>query len=94
MLQSGDMAAKLGTLADAKQFFLQVAERRSKRGDKKGAAEIAIRLGTLDPEDLEARMRAASSPRNQATKPPRCASTRTSPAGSRKRNATPTRSSR
>ncbi len=59
MLQSGDMAAKLGTLADAKQFFNQVAERRQKRGDKKGATEIAIRLGTLDPEDYEARMRAA-----------------------------------
>ena len=59
MLQSGDMAAKLGTLADAKQFFTQVAERRQKRGDKKGATEIAIRLGTLDPEDYEARMRAA-----------------------------------
>jgi tetratricopeptide (TPR) repeat protein len=59
MVQSGDMAAKLGTLADAKQFFTQVAERRQKRGDKKGATEIAIRLGTLDPEDYEARMRAA-----------------------------------
>ncbi len=58
MLQSGDLAAKQGTLADAKQFFLQVAERRKGRGDRKGAAEIAIRLGTLDPEDLDARLRA------------------------------------
>lgn len=59
LLQSGDLAARQGTLADAKQFFQTVAERRKARGDKKGAAEIAIRLGTLDPEDLEARMRAA-----------------------------------
>ncbi len=59
MLQSGDLAAKSGKLADAKQYFNQVAERRNKRGDKKGATEIAIRLGTLDPEDLDARMRAA-----------------------------------
>lgn len=59
MLQSGDLAAKQGTLADAKVFFNQVAERRKARGDKKGAAEIAIRLGTLDPDDIEARMRAA-----------------------------------
>ena len=59
MVQSGDMAAKLGTLADAKVYFNQVAERRNKRGDKKGATEIAIRLGTLDPEDYDARMRAA-----------------------------------
>ena len=59
LLQSGDLAAKQGTLADAKQYFLQVAERRKARGDKKGAAEVAIRLGTLDPEDLDARTRAA-----------------------------------
>lgn len=59
MLQSGDLAARQGTLADAKVFFNQVAERRKARGDRKGAAEIAIRLGTLDPEDINARMRAA-----------------------------------
>jgi tetratricopeptide (TPR) repeat protein len=58
LLQSGDLAAKQGTLADAKQFFTQVAEKRKARGDKKGAAEVAIRLGMLDPEDLESRMRA------------------------------------
>jgi tetratricopeptide (TPR) repeat protein len=58
LLQSGDLAAKQGTLADAKQFFMQVADKRKARGDKKGAAEVQIRLGTLDPEDLEARMRA------------------------------------
>ncbi|HUQ88968.1 MAG TPA: tetratricopeptide repeat protein [Vicinamibacterales bacterium] len=58
LLQSGDLAAKLGTLADAKQFFMQVADKRKARGDKKGAAEIAIKLGTLDPEDLDSRMRA------------------------------------
>jgi tetratricopeptide (TPR) repeat protein len=59
LLQSGDLAAKLGTLADAKQFFTQVADKRKARGDKKGAAEVAIKLGTLDPEDLDSRMRAA-----------------------------------
>jgi len=59
LLQSGDLAARQGTLADAKQYFQTVAERRKARGDKKGAAEIAIRLGTLDPDDLEARLRAA-----------------------------------
>jgi tetratricopeptide (TPR) repeat protein len=59
LLQSGDIAARQGTLADAKQYFQAVADRRKARGDRKGAAEIAIRLGTLDPDDLEARMRAA-----------------------------------
>ncbi len=59
LLQSGDLAARQGTLADAKQYFQAVADRRKARGDKKGAAEVAIRLGTLDPDDLEARLRAA-----------------------------------
>ncbi|MFM8534875.1 MAG: tetratricopeptide repeat protein, partial [Acidimicrobiia bacterium] len=58
LLQLGGLAAKQGTLADAKQYFLQVAERRKAKGDKKGAAEVAIRLGTLDPDDLDARLRA------------------------------------
>jgi tetratricopeptide (TPR) repeat protein len=58
LLQSGDLAAKQGTLADAKKYFLQVAEMRKTRGDRKGAAEVAIKLGTLDPEDLDARVRA------------------------------------
>ena len=59
LLQTGDLAAKSGKLVDAKQYFNQVMERRTKRGDKKGATEIAIRLGTLDPEDFESRMNAA-----------------------------------
>ena len=59
MLQSGDLAAKTGKLVEAKQFFTQVLERRRKKGDKKGATEIAIRLGTVDPEDIPARMGAA-----------------------------------
>ncbi|HXG90206.1 MAG TPA: tetratricopeptide repeat protein [Vicinamibacterales bacterium] len=59
LLQSGDIAAKQGLLADAKNAFKVVAERRKARGDKKGAAEINIRIGTLDPEDLDARLGAA-----------------------------------
>ena len=59
IFQSGDLAARQNKLVDAKQFFTQLAERRKARGDKKGAAEMAIRLGTLDPEDYEARLRAA-----------------------------------
>ena len=59
LLQTADLSAKSGKLVDAKQYFNQVMERRTKRGDKKGATEIAIRLGTLDPEDVESRMNAA-----------------------------------
>ncbi len=59
LLQLGEIAAQQGLLADAKQYFHQVAERRASRGDKAGAAELSIRLGTLDPEDLDARLGAA-----------------------------------
>jgi tetratricopeptide (TPR) repeat protein len=59
LLQAGEVAAKQGLLADAKNAFKSVADRRKGRGDKKGAAEINIRVGTLDPDDLEARLGAA-----------------------------------
>ncbi len=59
LLQSGDLAARQGTLADAKRYFQMVADLRKARGDRKGMAEMAVRLGTLDPDDLEARLRAA-----------------------------------
>ena len=59
LLKSGEIAAKQGLLADAKAAFRSVAEQRRKAGDTKGAAEISIRIGTLDPEDLEARLGAA-----------------------------------
>ena len=60
LMQSADLATKQGTLADAKKLLQTVAELRTKRGDKKGAAEISVRLGMLDPEDLDARLRAAN----------------------------------
>jgi tetratricopeptide (TPR) repeat protein len=59
LLQSGDIASKQGLLADAKNAFKAVAELRRGKGDKKGAAEISVRIGTLDPDDLEARLGAA-----------------------------------
>jgi tetratricopeptide (TPR) repeat protein len=59
LLQSGEIAARLGLLADAKTTFKTIADRRRGRGDKKGAAEMSIRIGTLDPEDLDSRLGAA-----------------------------------
>jgi lipopolysaccharide biosynthesis regulator YciM len=58
-LQSGDLAAKTGKLLEARTYFEQVMQKRQKKGDKKGVTELAIRLGTLDPDDLESRMKAA-----------------------------------
>jgi tetratricopeptide (TPR) repeat protein len=59
LIQSAELATKQGLLADAKQAFQTIAERRRQRGDKKGAAEMSIRIGSLDPEDLDARLAAA-----------------------------------
>jgi tetratricopeptide (TPR) repeat protein len=55
LLQAGEMAAKQGVLVDARTYLNTVAELRLSRGDRQGAAEIRIRLGTLDPSDFDAR---------------------------------------
>jgi tetratricopeptide (TPR) repeat protein len=46
ILQSGDLSAKQNKIAEAKTYFQQVMDRRRKKGDKKGATDIAIRMGT------------------------------------------------
>jgi tetratricopeptide (TPR) repeat protein len=56
LLQLGEIAARQGLLADAKQYFNQLADRRKARGDSRGAAELTVRIGTLDPNDLDARL--------------------------------------
>jgi tetratricopeptide (TPR) repeat protein len=58
-MASAEIAVKQGLLADAKSYLKTVADRRRAKGDKKGAAEIHVKIGTLDPEDLEARLGAA-----------------------------------
>lgn len=59
LMQLGEIASRQGLLADAKQYFNQLVDRRKARGDQRGAAELSIRLGTLDPDDLESRLSAA-----------------------------------
>ncbi len=63
LIRSGDVAARLGLLADAKSAFQTVADRRRKTGNVRGAAEMAVRLGTIDPEDFDARYAAAKAAR-------------------------------
>ena len=63
LIRSGDVAAKLGLLADAKSAYQTVADRRRKAGNVRGAAEMAVRLGTIDPEDFDARYAAAKAAR-------------------------------
>ena len=58
-LNLGEISAKQGLLADAKTYFLGIANRRRTRGDRAGADEIIVRLGALDPNDFDARVLAA-----------------------------------
>jgi tetratricopeptide (TPR) repeat protein len=58
-LQAGEMAAQQGVLVDARTYLGAVAERRLARGDAQGAAEVRVRLGSLDPSDFDARRVAA-----------------------------------
>ncbi len=58
-LNLGEISAKQGLLADAKAYFLGIATKRRARGDRAGADEMMIRLGSLDPSDFEARLLAA-----------------------------------
>jgi tetratricopeptide (TPR) repeat protein len=51
-LRTAEISERQGLLADAKAALLQLAERRVRRGDKRGAAEIHLRIGALDPSDL------------------------------------------
>jgi tetratricopeptide (TPR) repeat protein len=58
-LQLADLSAKQGLLADAKAYYQTVAARRRARGDRRGVDEIVVRLGTVDPADIDARTAAA-----------------------------------
>jgi tetratricopeptide (TPR) repeat protein len=58
-LQLGEVSARLGLLADAKTQLGHVIKQRRARGDLKGANELVIRLGALDPADFDARLLAA-----------------------------------
>ena len=54
-----EISTRQGLLADAKTHLQAILKRRRDRGDHAGADDIVIRLGTLDPADVEARLLAA-----------------------------------
>ena len=58
-LYLAEISVKQGLLVDAKSYFNAVAARRRSRGDRKGADEITVRLGAIDPADIQARVAAA-----------------------------------
>jgi tetratricopeptide (TPR) repeat protein len=58
-LQLADLSAKQGLLADAKSHLNAIGARRKAKGDRRGTAEIVIKLGSIDPADFDARIAAA-----------------------------------
>ena len=60
LLQAAEIAGSLGLFADARSYLTQIIGLRQSRGDKRGAAQARIRLGSLDPADFDSRMMAAS----------------------------------
>lgn len=54
-----ELSVQQGLLADAKSYFTTVANRRRGRGDRRGADEILVRLGSIDSSDFDARIAAA-----------------------------------
>jgi tetratricopeptide (TPR) repeat protein len=58
-LRTAEIFEKQGLLADAKTALANVAERRLKRGDRRGAGEVQVRISALDPADLAAGLAAA-----------------------------------
>ncbi len=59
LLQSADVNAQQGLLADAKASLATVVDQRRRKGDAAGANQIIIKIGTVDPNDLTARGNAA-----------------------------------
>lgn len=58
-LQLAELSSRQGLLVDAKSYLTAIASRRRARGDRAGAAEIILRLGSIDPLDFDARLVAA-----------------------------------
>ena len=59
LLRSAEISAAQGLFADARAALNAVAERRGSRGDLHGAAQVRIRLASLDPSDFDTQMAAA-----------------------------------
>ena len=50
------IAVKQGLMAEARSSLLMLAQQRRGRGDRRGEAEVRVRLGDLDGADLDARL--------------------------------------
>jgi len=59
LLQAAELAASQGLYADARGYLTLVADKKAAAGDKRGQAQMRIRIGNLDPADYPARVGAA-----------------------------------
>lgn len=59
LVRSSEVAGRQGLMADARSALSTVAELRRRRGDKRGAAEVAIKMAALDPADPALALEAA-----------------------------------
>jgi tetratricopeptide (TPR) repeat protein len=59
LLQAAEVAASQGVLVDARAHLNALLEGRRSRGDHRGLAQITIRLASLDPANVPARVAAA-----------------------------------
>jgi len=60
LLQVADVLAMQRLYADARAHLTTLMELRNARGDKRGALQAKVRIGSLDPEDYEARLSAVA----------------------------------
>ncbi len=59
-MQVSEILGNQGRYADARSHLNALIELRKTKGDTRGALQAKIRLGSLDPEDYESRLSAAS----------------------------------
>ena len=60
LMQVAEALATQKLYADARSHLNTLIQMRSQRGDKRGALQAKVRLGSLDPEDYEGRVTAAN----------------------------------
>ena len=59
LMRLADISTRQGVFVDAKSYYRQIADRRRKKGDQRGADEIVVRIGGVDPSDAESKIQGA-----------------------------------
>jgi tetratricopeptide (TPR) repeat protein len=59
LLRIADIATRQGVFVDAKTYYRTIADRRLKKGDQVGHAQMIVKLGEVDPNDAALKIQAA-----------------------------------